>query len=73
MQDDATLDFISEHIDMLNDRLERRGYHLNAEMKVKETPMPLKEDILPGTKAASSEGEDGEGAVIAAYRFDVRA
>ena len=73
LQDDATLDFISEHIDMLNDRLERRGYHLNAEMKVKETPMPLKEDILPGTKAASSEGEDGEGAVIAAYRFDVRA
>ena len=73
LQDDATLDFISEHIDMLNDRLERRGYHLNAEMKVKETPLPLKEDILPGTKAVSSEGEDGEGAVIAAYRFDVRA
>lgn len=73
LQDDATLDFISEHIDMLNDRLERRGYHLNAEMKVKETPLPLKEDILPGTKATSSEGEDGEGAVIAAYRFDVRA
>lgn len=73
LQDDATLDFISEHIDMLNDRLERRGYHLNAEMKVKETPMPLKEDILPGAKATSSEGEGGEGAVIAAYRFDVRA
>lgn len=74
MQDDATLDFISEHIDMLNDRLERRGYHLNAEMKVKETPLPLKEDILPVSKTVASEGEgDGDSTVIAAYRFDVRA
>ncbi len=73
LQDDATLDFISEHIDMLNDRLERRGYHLNAEMKVKETPLPLKEDILPASRGNGAEDASGGQDTLAVYRFDVRA
>lgn len=74
LENEATLDFIEEHIDMLSERLERRGYNLNAQMKVKDTQMSLKEDILP----ASSGGNLSVGSAVnegktAIYRFDVRA
>ncbi len=68
-----TLNFIAEHIDMLSERLERRGYNLNTQMKVKDTQMSLKEDILPQTSGSNlSVNSQGEGAT-AIYRFDVRA
>ena len=74
LENEETLDFIAEHIDMLSERLERRGYNLNAQMKVKETQMSLKEDILPvasgGSMSVGNNVGDGKTAI---YRFDVRA
>lgn len=73
LENEKTLNFIAEHIDMLSERLERRGYNLNTHMKVKDTQMSLKEDILPQTPGGNlSVNSQGEGAT-AIYRFDVRA
>lgn len=73
LENEETLNFIAEHIDMLSERLERRGYNLNTQMKVKDTQMSLKEDILPQTQGGNlSVNSQGEGAT-AIYRFDVRA
>lgn len=73
LENEETLNFIAEHIDMLSERLERRGYNLNTQMKVKDTKMSLKEDILPQTAGGNlSVNSQGEGAT-AIYRFDVRA
>lgn len=72
LESEETLDFIAEHMDMLSERLERRGYSLSTEMKVKEQPMSLKEDILPASESLSVETKSSKDA-IAVYRFDVRA
>lgn len=72
LESEETLDFIAEHMDMLSERLERRGYSLSTEMKVKEQQMSLKEDILPATESLSVETKS-QGDAIAVYRFDVRA
>ena len=73
LENEETLNFIAEHIDMLSERLERRGYNLNTQMKVKDTQMSLKEDILPQAAGGNlSVNSQGEGAT-AIYRFDVRA
>lgn len=73
LENEETLNFIAEHIDMLSERLERRGYNLNTQMKVKDTKMSLKEDILPQTQGGNlSVNSQGEGSP-AIYRFDVRA
>lgn len=74
LENEETLDFIAEHIDMLSERLERRGYNLNAQMKVKEQQMSLKEDILPvSTGGSMSVGNHVAGGKTTIYRFDVRA
>ncbi len=74
LENEETLDFIAEHMDMLSERLERRGYTLNAQMKVKDTQMSLKEDILPsnigGDLSVGNLSSEGKTAI---YRFDVRA
>lgn len=72
LEDEATLDFLADHMDMLSQRLERRGYSLNAEMKVKEVPSSVKEDILPVTESMSVEERSADN-TVAVYRFDVRA
>ncbi len=72
LESEETLDFIADHMDMLSERLERRGYSLSTEMKVKEQPMSLKEDILPTSESLSVEAKS-QGDTIAVYRFDVRA
>lgn len=67
LRDDEMLDFLQEHIHILNERLEKKGYAMNVEMSVREensqeeTPI---ERILHADKkmAASSQ-----------YAFDVRA
>ena len=74
LENEATLDFIAEHMDMLSERLERRGYSLNAQMKVKDTAMTLKEDVLPLTAGENiTNGKMVADAKNAIYRFDVRA
>ena len=74
LENEETLDFIAEHIDMLSERLERRGYNLNAQMKVKDRQMSLKEDMLSPSDGAglAVNNPSGESAT-AIYRFDVRA
>ncbi len=72
LESEETLDFIAQHMDMLSERLERRGYNLSTEMKVKEQPMSLKEDILPASESLSVQAKSA-GDAIAVYRFDVRA
>lgn len=72
LENEATLDFIAEHMDMLSERLERRGYHLSSEMKVKDVPSSIKEDILPASEAKSATMTGNE-TTIGLYRFDVRA
>ena len=74
LENEETLDFIEANIDMLSERLERRGYNLNAQMKVKDTQMSLKEDILPQTSGNDlSVGGSAGDTKTAIYRFDVRA
>ena len=73
LENEETLNFIAEHIDMLSERLERRGYNLNTQMKVKDTQMSLKEDILPQTPGSDLSVDSSVGGTIAIYRFDVRA
>ncbi len=72
LQDEAALDFLAEHIDALSERLEKRGYHMKSEMKIKEVPASLKDDIMPQTDV-SGEANCTDTDAIAIYRFDVRA
>lgn len=67
LRDDEMLDFLQEHIHILNERLEKKGYAMNVEMSVREekdgeeTPI---ERILHA---------DGKAAAASQYAFDVRA
>ena len=36
LPDEEMLDFIAEHIDLLNSRLEKRGYHMNCAFQTRE-------------------------------------
>ena len=36
LPDEEMLDFIEEHIDLLNSRLEKRGYHMNCAFQTRE-------------------------------------
>jgi len=74
LENEETLDFIEKHLDMLSERLERRGYNLTANTKVKDTQMSLKEDILPQNRGGNvSVGNAAGEGKTAIYRFDVRA
>ncbi len=47
--DDETLDFLSDHMDILNERLRKRGYELNCTMGVKgDDPDPEEEALDKG-------------------------
>ena len=47
--DDETLDFLSDHMDLLNERLRKRGYELNCSMGVKGAdPNPEEEALDKG-------------------------
>lgn len=74
LEDEEVLDFVAAHMDMLSERLERRGYTLHAAAKKKEKPMSLKEDMLPAesTQTLNANIQKAEN-TIALYRFDVRA
>lgn len=67
LRDDDMLDFLQEHIHILNERLEKKGYAMNVEMSVREensqeeTPI---ERILHADKKTAASSQ---------YAFDVRA
>lgn len=65
LQDDSALDLIAENIDMLNERLEKRGYSMRASFIHREDESEtVMEEILKQEKNIS---------LISGYSFDVRA
>ncbi len=64
LKDDSALDLIEAHIDLLNARLEKRGYSMNAQFIVKEEDKRVMDEILEQNKNIS---------VLAGYSFDARA
>lgn len=67
LQDESMIDFIADHIHILNERLEKRGYSLHAEMKVKE------EEQESGDVMKRITAQESRTTLLAQYAFDVRA
>jgi len=64
LKDEKALDLIANHIDLLNERLEKRGYSMNAQFMVKDEDKSVMDEILEQNKNIS---------VLAGYSFDARA
>ncbi|MBR5799373.1 MAG: flagellar hook-length control protein FliK [Lachnospiraceae bacterium] len=66
LQDDSTLDLIEQNIGLLNKRLEKRGYSMNASFILKEgdKPVNMMDEILKKDRNIS---------FVTGYSFDVRA
>lgn len=66
LKDDRTLDFIADHIDILNERLNKRGYSMDAffTKKGEDESDNVMEEILKQDKNIS---------VLSGYSFDARA
>ncbi len=65
VRDDEMLDFLNDHMHILNERLEKKGYSLNWEMTTRDTKEPESpiERILQTKENVS---------VLSQYAFDVR-
>lgn len=66
LTDESVLDFLAEHIHILNERLEKKGYHMSAEMKYKEDDK--QESVMSRIR-----GVEENDTVISYTSFDVRA
>ncbi|MDE7248638.1 MAG: flagellar hook-length control protein FliK [Lachnospiraceae bacterium] len=64
LKDDSALDLIAEHIDMLNERLNKRGYSMSAQFLNKPEDTNVMDEILEQNKNIS---------VLSGYSFDARA
>ncbi len=64
LQDDSSLDLIAQNIDVLNERLARRGYTMSAEFINRDENTNVMDEILKQGKNVS---------VLAGYSFDARA
>ena len=67
LADDAMIDFINDHIHILNERLENRGYQMKCSVSLKEAQKPagdVMEEILEDHR---------DGFLIGSKSFDVRA
>lgn len=66
LRDDSALDLIADHIDLLNERLNKRGYTMNASFvkKGEEETGSVMEEILKQDKNIS---------ILSGYSFDARA
>lgn len=69
LQEESMIDFLEEHMPVLTERLEKRGYQTNAEvvLKEKQTSGSVMEEMLKKDKNVS------EAKMIATRSFDVRA
>ncbi len=65
LQDESMIDFISENIHMLNDRLAKKGYSMNAEMLVSEKQNTNVIDTMKNQAKKEN--------LLSQYSFDVRA
>lgn len=68
LKDDEMLDFINEHIDILTQRLEKRGYKISCQMTVRE-------ENVQGQNVTMKEllNENSNRPALVSYSFDVRA
>ncbi len=66
LQDDEMLDFLEAHMEILTERLKKRGYNCTMEMQVREAGEGLKSGIKPFLEKESS-------TPLVQYAFDVRA
>ena len=64
LQDDEMLEFIHANIGLLNERLESKGYQMNAQFSVKEKPGNVMEEIVEDHR---------ENMKIGTFSFDMRA
>lgn len=70
LQDEEMIDFVAEHIDILDERLKSRGYDLNASVTQKEKEKTFQ--VLD--EVSRTEKENGRiSKMIASYAFDARA
>lgn len=65
LANEKVLDFLAEHIHVLNERLEKKGYHMQSEMKYKEEQ---EENVMSRIR-----GIEENDTVISYTAFDVRA
>ena len=72
VENEEVLDFIAEHIDELNERLESRGYHTNSNISLKEKKNDLSSE-LSRSVSTSLNPLFKEGEPIEYLRFDMRA
>lgn len=66
LANEAVLDFLGDHIHILNERLEKKGYHMQAEMKYREEAQ--EENVMSRIR-----GIEENDTVISYTAFDVRA
>lgn len=69
LQDEATIDFIAEHIDKLNERLTKKGYNMSTNISVSgkdDKPTNIAEEFM-------KEAPEQTSRIAAKYSFDVRA
>ena len=66
VQDDSMLDFLEEHMELLTERLHKRGYDCSFDMQVRNS----EEDIKSGIKPLM---ETRENVQLVQYAFDMRA
>ncbi len=64
LQDESALDLIADHIDILNERLNKRGYEMQASFIQKDSEKKVIEEMLVQNKNVS---------VLTGYSFDARA
>lgn len=64
LKDDSALDLIAAHIDILNEKLEKRGYSMNAQFLHKEGGGTIMDEML---------SQNGGVPVLTGYSFDARA
>lgn len=69
LQDDEMLDFINEHIHILTERLEKRGYHMSCQMTVRETVEGEDKNVV----LQELINENSNRPTLVNYSFDVRA
>lgn len=65
LENEEVLDFLGEHIHVLNERLEKKGYHMESEMKYKEEK---EESVISRIR-----GIEENDTVVSYTAFDVRA
>ncbi len=71
VENDEILQFLSDHIDVLTERLNRRGYQLKANLTRMEEAKTIRDDIIKGEESPSVSSEDTE--PVSYYRLDIRA